>query len=61
MLDLAQPAAALAWQVDEALRKYGFFYVCNHGIPEELIAKQCVPRNEDQQALRRGLSLTLTP
>ena len=44
VVDLATMSAAEAASVlDAALRRYGFFYVSGHGIPEELIAQQCVP------------------
>jgi isopenicillin N synthase-like dioxygenase len=44
VVDLATMSAAeAAAVVDAALRRYGFFYVAGHGIPEELIAQQCAP------------------
>lgn len=44
VVDLASMSAAEAASVlDAALRRYGFFYVSGHGMPEELIAQQCVP------------------
>ena len=49
VVDLATMSAAEATAVlDAALRRYGFFYVSGHGIPEELIAQQCVPSERAQ-------------
>lgn len=51
VLDLAAtPAAEAAAVVDAALRRFGFFYVAGHGIPEELIAAQCVPAPQRRAA-----------
>ena len=45
VLDLGTASAAdAAAQLDSALRRYGFFYVRNHGIPEALLAQQYVRR-----------------
>jgi hypothetical protein len=43
VLDLVEmdPDAAAAC-MDAALRRFGFYYVRNHGIPEALLAQQCV-------------------
>jgi len=41
VLDLgATPRADAAAVVDAALRRYGFFYVTNHGVPPALVAQQ---------------------
>ena len=41
VLDLgALSASEAAALLDSALKRYGFFYVRNHGIPEELLLQQ---------------------
>jgi hypothetical protein len=42
VLDLQDDTDAAAQCMDAALRRFGFFYVRNHGIPEALLAQQCV-------------------
>ena len=43
MLDLAALSREeAARRMDAALRRFGFFYVSNHGVPQELIDSQCV-------------------
>jgi isopenicillin N synthase-like dioxygenase len=40
VIDIAAPLADAAAEVGAALRRYGFFYAKNHGVPEELIERQ---------------------
>ena len=40
MIDLEADRSIAVATLDAALRKYGFFYVTNHGIPGELIERQ---------------------
>jgi isopenicillin N synthase-like dioxygenase len=40
ILDLHQPHEEIVAQLDAALKQFGFFYVTNHGIPQELIDEQ---------------------
>ena len=44
VLDLQDDTDAAAQCMDAALRRFGFFYVRNHGIPEALLAQQCVSK-----------------
>ena len=62
MLDLAStPAAEAAAVVDAALRRFGFFYVRNHGIPDELIAQQCAARASARRFFARRPNAALDP
>ena len=40
VIDLACATCNLAAEVGQALQRYGFFYVANHGIPAELLSEQ---------------------
>jgi isopenicillin N synthase-like dioxygenase len=40
IIDLSADRAICVAQVDAALKQFGFFYVCNHGIEAELIQQQ---------------------
>jgi hypothetical protein len=50
---LAMDSATAAAAVNAALARFGFFYVRNHGISEELLAKQCARACSSQRQRTR--------
>lgn len=57
---------AVAWEIHKACRETGFFYVANHGVPEEVVKRQLACSKEffelplaSKEAVNVGLSSTM--